>query len=193
MIKSISVTLLAIAMCCTACGDKSAKGRSTKTVVGTGPEKTEAKPLFIDRHVIDLKEDEMGVDQLLKIDAEIPVIELVANDKWTQADYLQLSKTIMLESLRLEEISLDDMDLAFVSQIKSLKTLSLLNSSATDKSIVQLQDSSIVELDLSGNEDLTLASIKVLEKMPKLKRIIMKSHALAREFRRALSIRVIMD
>ena len=143
------------------------------------------------RHVVDLTDDYMSAIALLKVDRELPVIEIIASDKWEQSDYDLLPRMSMLESLKLNKVSLTELNLSFVTKVKALSELSL--SGADDKALLQLKGSKIKELNLTASNKLTTASIEVLKSMRHLKKLSIKNHPQAAEFRQALNIEVLID
>ena len=84
-----------------------------------------------EREIIDLTEDPMTFEAVDKINAEIPILEIIANDKWTQQDYEGLAKFELLDTIRFEKISVKNLDLKFLTNIKSLKAISVKKSESS--------------------------------------------------------------
>jgi hypothetical protein len=121
-----------------------------------------------EREIIDLKDDPMTFEQVQKIDKEIPVLEIIANDQWTQSNYDQLAGFEMLDTIRFEKVDVTKLDLSFISKVKSLKVLSLAGSGATDSSLEQIKNTNLKTLDISETTISAKAIVKLKESHPDL-------------------------
>ena len=110
------------------------------------------------REVIDINEDGYSADTVLKIDKEIPVLELVVGKDWKQNDLDKLKKMQMLDTLRLENMDSSSFDLSFTKSIKSLKNISFKDGKTSLEALKSLTGSSLENIDCS-NSNITKESI----------------------------------
>jgi PBP1b-binding outer membrane lipoprotein LpoB len=168
--KSI-VAILVLVLLFSACTKKEVEKQNTKN--SQSKFKKPVNQPAPEREVIDLKDDPQTFDAINKINKEIPVLEIIAGTEWKQKDYESLSGFEMLDTLRLEDIKVDQLNLEFIKNIKSLKALSLSASKINNGHIEQLEESTINTLNLS-NTDITEAALKSLKKMTNLTKLIVK-------------------
>lgn len=114
------------------------------------------------RHVIDVNEEEFTSEDVVKINSEIPVLELIVGKNWTQSDYNKLSSFKTLDFLKIENTDVSSIDFSFTESMGSRKTISFLNSKISDKSAGSIKSSSLKEIIFSATESssLDLESIK---------------------------------
>lgn len=146
--KLLSLTLLSIFVLLLSCSKKETSERSKSKVVSKHKniQPQEAPP----REIIDINEEGYSVDEVLKIDKEIPVLEIICGKDWKQTDLDKLAGMQMLDTLRLENMAISDLNLLFVKNIKSLKIISFKNSKVSAKTIESLKNSTVNRIDCSG-------------------------------------------
>ena len=110
------------------------------------------------RVVIDINEEGYSADAVLKIDEEIPVLELIVGKDWKQNDLDKLKKMQMLDTLRLENMDSSSFDLSFTKSIKSLKSISFKGGKTSLEALKSLSGSSLENIDCS-NSNITKESI----------------------------------
>ena len=95
------------------------------------------------RQVIDINEEGYSVDAILKIDKEIPILEIIVGKNWKQAELDKLQKMQMLDTLRLENMDSSSFDLSFAKSIKSLKVISFKGGQTSIDTLKSLAGSNI--------------------------------------------------
>lgn len=104
------------------------------------------------REIVDAEAEAYSVDQVININKEIPILELITAKKWTQEDLQKLNVMKELDTLRIENCDVSNLDLSFCKEMSALKKVSLQKSKVSLTSLKSLTASSIKELDLSGCE-----------------------------------------
>ena len=104
----------------------------------------------VEREIIDVNEEGFSADAVLKIDKEIPVMEIIVGTDWKQADIEKIKSLQMVDTLRIENMDAASLDLAFTKDMKTLKRVSLSKSKLSPALISSLKDSKITTLDISN-------------------------------------------
>lgn len=103
-----------------------------------------------EREIIDMNEEDYTVEQILKIDEEIPVLEIICSKEWKQSDFDKLSKLQMIDTLRLENMDSSKLNLSFIKSLKSMKVISFKGGNSSLDTIKSLAGSSIEKVDCAN-------------------------------------------
>jgi len=104
----------------------------------------------VEREIIDINEEGFTVEQALKIDEEIPVMEIIVDVKWGQSEISKLQNLQMVDTIRIEKMDVSNLDLSFLNKMKTVKTLSFANSTLGPKVFKSFEDSNINTINISG-------------------------------------------
>ena len=133
-------------------------------------EQKEKKVPKIQKHVIDVAEEGFSVEEILKIDKEIPVIEIIIPTNWTQTEYDKLSGIELLSEVTFKGNDLSNKDLDFITKKRTVKILRFKNCKLNDE-LLKVLRRTVVEKIIFEKSELTDLIIQDLTKAPRLKEI----------------------
>jgi hypothetical protein len=140
------------------------KEQETKT---ESPAESTAK---IIRHSIDPEEEGYDIEQVLKIDQELPVVHLIVPASWDQAALDKIAQLELLEEITFNKIDLSAKNINFIAKRRTLKTLKFQQCTLNDD-IFELIKKTIVEKITFSKTPLTKTIIQSLLKAPRLKEV----------------------
>ena len=115
---------------------KTSEKPENKTISKHKDIKTQEAP---PREIINVDAEKYTVEDIRKIDKEIPVLEIIAGKKWAQAELDKLSGMEMLDTLRLDNMDLTSINFDFTKTLKALKKISIKNSKVSEQAISNLK------------------------------------------------------
>ncbi|MCM8529822.1 MAG: hypothetical protein NE330_01570 [Lentisphaeraceae bacterium] len=157
----ISLYLLSIMLLLNSCSDKKEEKKAAPT--------KETVP-NVEKHVVDLNEEGFSIEELIKIDEEIPVIEVIVPKDWNQSQITGLGKLQMLKGVFFKDADLKQTSLEFLSAKRTVKTISFDNCQISADTLKRLS-STVLEKITFINTPVDDSIIEVLKKTPRLKEI----------------------
>ena len=157
----LSMYLLSIILILSSCSEETTKENNTS--------KNESVPK-IEKHVVDLNEEQFTLEELLKIDKEIPVIEVLVPKEWTQTQISGLGELEILKDVSFKDQDLTSIDLSFLGDRRTVKSLKLENCQVSSATLEILSRTTIEKISLI-NTPLDKSVIELLKKTPRLKEV----------------------
>ncbi|MCM8538417.1 MAG: hypothetical protein NE334_20910 [Lentisphaeraceae bacterium] len=157
----ISLYLLSTLLLLNSCSEKPEEKKTAST--------NETIPK-VEKHVVDLNEEGFSIDELLKIDKEIPVIEVIVPKDWNQEQISNLGKLEMLKDVVFTNTNLKDIKLSFLGKKRTIKTISFENCQISAETLQELSRTVLEKISFIET-DIDDKVIEALKKAPRLKEI----------------------
>lgn len=155
------LSLISVALILGSCSEDTSKEKKTSS--------KETVPK-VEKHIVDLNEEQYSLDELIKIDKEIPVIEVLVPSNWNQQQITGLGKLEILKDVSFKDTDLKETNLEFLSERRTVKTLSFENCQISAETLKGLS-STVLEEVTFNNTSVDDSIIEILKKAPRLKEV----------------------
>lgn len=133
-------------------------------------EKEIEKAPKIAKHTVNVEKENFSISELLKLDTEVPIIELIIPVDWNQKDLDEVKKLEILSEVTFNGNDLSNLNIDFVIHKRTIKTLRFKEAKLNNELFKTLRRS-VVDRIVFKQTDINELIIQSLKDIPRLKEV----------------------